>query len=116
MRVRFYLDEDVPVQLAKAMRQRGIDVLTTQEAGVTESTDEQQVVFAVKQHRSILTHNKRDFVVIHKAYMETEKEHHGIVVADRNKVGQLLRMTSKLWSTVSAEDMKIRLEFLGSWR
>ncbi len=33
MKIRFYLDEDVPVQLAKAMQLRGIGVMTTQEAG-----------------------------------------------------------------------------------
>ena len=116
MKIRFYLDEDVPVQLAKAMQQRGISVLTTQEAGMSESTDEQQVVFAVTQQRTILTHNKRDFVIIHKTYMEIGKDHRGIIVADRNKVGELLRRVSKLWATVSEEDMKNRLEFLGSWR
>jgi hypothetical protein len=30
--IRLYLDEDVDVALASALRQRGIDVLTTQEA------------------------------------------------------------------------------------
>ncbi|MDD5434390.1 MAG: DUF5615 family PIN-like protein [Nitrospira sp.] len=116
MTIKLYIDEDVPVQLAKAMQQRGMDVLTTQEAQMIESSDEQQLAFAITQQRSILTHNKRDFIVIHKAYLNCGKEHSWIIVADRNKVGQLLRMISKLCFTLSSEDMKNRLEFLGSWR
>ncbi len=34
MKIRLYLDEDAPIQLAKVLRQRGIDALTTQEAGI----------------------------------------------------------------------------------
>ena len=33
MTIRLYLDEDADVALAAALRQRGIEVLTTQEAG-----------------------------------------------------------------------------------
>ena len=92
MRVRFYLDEDVPAQLAKALRQRRIDILTTQEARMAESTDQQQAAFAVERQRAILTHNKRDFINIHRTYIESGKEHWGIIVADQNKVGPLLRL------------------------
>lgn len=116
MKIRLYLDEDAPIQLAKALRQRGIDALTTQEARMSESSDEQQVAFAAGQQRAVLTHNKRHFILIHQAYIEKGKEHWGIIVADQNKVGPLLRMLSKLWFTVSAEDMKNRLEFLSSWK
>ena len=116
MRVQLYLDEDVPIQIAKALRQRGVDMLTTHEAGMAESADEQQVAFAAEKHRAILTHNKRDFVVIHRTYLQEGKEHWGIIVADQNKVGSLVRMVSKLCFTVSAEAMKNRLEFLSNWK
>lgn len=116
MKVKVYLDEDVPVQLAKAMRQRGMDVLTTQEAQMLETSDEQQLAYAITQQRALLTHNKRDFVIIHKTYLNDGKEHYEIIVADRNTIGQLLRMISKLCFTLSSEDMRNRLEFLGSWK
>ena len=73
MKIKLYLDEDAAAPLATALRQRGIDVLTTQEAHRSGSKDEEQVAFAVEQHRSILTHNKRDFVIIHKAYLDEGK-------------------------------------------
>ena len=116
MRLALYLDEDVAVQLATALRQRGIDALTTRDAGMAHASDTQQVAFAASQRRAILTHNKRDFILIHRTYVEQGDEHSGIIVADHDTLGPLVRRVSKLWFTVSAERMKNRLEFLGSWR
>jgi hypothetical protein len=45
VRVRLYLDEDVDVALAGALRRRGIDVLTTQEAKNVQRKDEDQLAF-----------------------------------------------------------------------
>lgn len=116
MRIRLYLDEDIPIQLARALRQRGVDILTTQEAEMGESTDEQQVGFAAEQQRTILTHNKQHFIKIHHAIIEKGMEHWGIIVADQNRIGLLLQMVSRLLFTVSAESMKNRLEFLSNWK
>lgn len=116
MRIALYFDEDVAVPLAKALQQRGIDVLTTQDAGMAASSDEKQVAFAAEQRRAIFTHNKRDFIMIHKRYLKKGSEHSGIIVADQDRLGPLLKSISKLWFTLSAESMKNRLEFLSSWR
>jgi hypothetical protein len=35
MRIRFYIDEDVPVSFAKALLNRGVNVTTTQNADHT---------------------------------------------------------------------------------
>jgi hypothetical protein len=116
VRIRFYFDEDVPIPLARALRQRGVDVLTTQEAAMSHAPDAEQMAFAVAYQRAFLTHNKRDFVLIHQAYLQKREDHWGIVVADQNKVGPLLRMLSKLWFTLPSEKMKNRIEFLGNWK
>ena len=57
MKIRLYLDEDVDVALALALRQRGIDVLTTQEAGHLRLPDEDQLAFAAQAGRAFFTHN-----------------------------------------------------------
>ena len=54
MRIRLYLDEDVDLSLAKALRQKGVDVLTTQEAGKRRLSDAEQLEFAVNAGRAIL--------------------------------------------------------------
>jgi hypothetical protein len=48
MRIRFYLDEDVPYSLSQALLNRGVDVLTTQEANNCGNTDREQLKFAAK--------------------------------------------------------------------
>ena len=54
MKIRLYLDEDVDVALASALRQRGIDVLTTQETGKRQQTDEAKLEYAVQAGRVFL--------------------------------------------------------------
>lgn len=53
--------------------------------------------------------------MIHKRYLEKGSEHSGIIVADQDRLGPLVKSVSKLWFTLSAESMKNRLEFLSSW-
>ena len=58
MTIRLYLDEDVDVALASALRQRGIDVLTTQEAGHLGLPDADQLRFAAQAGRAFFTDNR----------------------------------------------------------
>ena len=46
MRIKLYLDEDVDVSLSIALKQKGIDVLTTQESGHKRLSDAEQLEFA----------------------------------------------------------------------
>ena len=60
MRIRFYLDEDVPSSFAQALSNGGVDAETTQSTGNTGRSDSEQLLFASREERVILTHNKRD--------------------------------------------------------
>ncbi|RJQ16388.1 MAG: hypothetical protein C4560_09430 [Nitrospiraceae bacterium] len=115
MRIELYLDEDVDVSLTIPLRQKGIDVLTTQEAGNKRLSDAQQLAFAITAKRAFLTHNKRDFAVLHKEYIVSNKEHSGIILSDQRSVREMLRGLSKIVFSLSAEQMKNRLEFLSNW-
>ncbi|MBI4843725.1 MAG: DUF5615 family PIN-like protein [Nitrospirae bacterium] len=65
-KIKLYLDEDVDVSLAQALKQKGIDVLTTQEVRNKRLNDSEQLSFAVDVQRAFLTYNKRDFILLHK--------------------------------------------------
>lgn len=116
MRVRLYLDEDVDIALAAALRQRGVDVLTTREAGNTQQKDDWQLAFATQTGRALFTHNRRDFARLHTATMERGGSHTGIILSDQLPLGNLLRRLSKLCFALTQEEMGNRLEFLSSWR
>lgn len=115
MRIKLYLDEDVDISLAQALRQKGINVLTTQEACKKRLSDAEQLEFAVNTKRAILTHNKRDFTLLHKNYMLEGNEHYGIILSDQRPIGEMLRGLSRLVFSLTAEQMKNRREFLSNW-
>lgn len=86
---RLYLDQDVPVQLAGMLRERGIDVLTTLEAGVLGQSDAEQLTDAVTAGRVMVTHNRSDFEGLHSEYLTIGRSHHGIIIAaQRRNLGQ----------------------------
>jgi predicted nuclease of predicted toxin-antitoxin system len=115
VRIKLYLDEDVDISLAHALKQKGIDVLITQESGNKRLSNSEQLEFAVNSKRAIFTHNKRDFLLLHKNYIHKGKEHYGIILSDQRTVGEMLRGLSKLIFSLTAEQMKNRQEFLSNW-
>lgn len=113
-KVSFYLDEHIQTSLAEALRQRGVDVLTTQEAGNIALDDYEQLNFAHKKRMVLLSYNKRDFARIHYEYMKTNEHHSGIVLSDQLPVGQILKRLMRLYFSLSKEEMENRLEYLGA--
>ncbi len=97
------------------LKQKGIDAFTTQEAGKKRLSDAEQLEFAVNTGRAILTHNKRDFILLHKDYALKGKEHYGIILSDQRSIGEMLRGLSKLIFSLNVEQMKNRREFLSNW-
>ena len=59
--IELYLDEDVDVLIAQLLRARGFVVVTTQEVGQLHSSDAEQLAYAVRQHKTLLTHNHVNF-------------------------------------------------------
>ena len=116
MKVRLYLDEDVDVALAAALRRRGVDALTTQEAGNAHQRDEEQLAFAAQTGRVFSTHDSRDFARLHREMMRDGRTHAGIVLSDQLPLGVLLRSLSRLSFELTQEEMANRLEFSGTWR
>jgi len=79
-----FFDENVDVNLAALLSQRGFDVLTTQAAGRANAgfSDESQLEFAAKEGRAIFTHNVRDFAPLAEAWASAGRHHAGIVVSE----------------------------------
>jgi predicted Fe-Mo cluster-binding NifX family protein len=48
MRIKLYLDEDVPSSFAQALINRGVDVIITQQAKNDSNSDLQQLIYATK--------------------------------------------------------------------
>jgi predicted nuclease of predicted toxin-antitoxin system len=77
---RVYTDEDVPHAVAEHLRHLGYDVVTTSEAGRKGLSDVDQLRFTTLEARIFVTHNRRDFMRLHR----TVRSHPGIVICTRD--------------------------------
>ena len=86
-RIKFYMDEHIHPAVTAALRARGIDVLTVQEADLLAMPDKHHLDFASQQGRVLFSFDA-DFTRLHAA----RHPHAGIVFAPRKvPIGQQVR-------------------------
>jgi predicted nuclease of predicted toxin-antitoxin system len=112
MKVQLFLDEDVHMALALALRRRGYDVVHAQEADRKGKSDAEQLAYAVEHSRCLVSFNVKDFVLLHNAYVDRGQEHWGILVSKHRPVGEVLRRLLRILQVFSQESIRNRLEFL----
>jgi hypothetical protein len=116
--IRLYLDEDaMRLALAQALRNAGVDVVTTSDANNLSLPDREQLIWATEQNRVIYSFNIGDFSRLHSTFLEQNMVHAGIVLAARQSysIGEQLRGILRLINTKSAEEMINQLVFLGPY-
>jgi hypothetical protein len=113
--VRLYVDEDAGEHaVVQGFRARGVDVLTTIEAGRLSTTDAEQLAFATQQGRTVYTFNVAHFARLHRDYLTQGIDHAGIIVIpdQRYSIGEKVRRLASFISGVTAEEMINRMEYL----
>lgn len=113
-----YIDEDASRKsFVFALRELSLDIVTTSEAGNLGLVDPQQLIWATNHNRAIYTFNVQDYCRLHKMYMREGKQHFGIIVVPRQSysVGEQLKGLQKLSSSISLEEIKNQLIFLGAY-
>lgn len=65
----FYLDNDVSDDLVGLLRAKKHDVLHTRPFGQARATDDRQLLTAFRLGRILVTHNARDFILVHHAWL-----------------------------------------------
>ncbi|MCL4204180.1 MAG: DUF5615 family PIN-like protein [Pirellulaceae bacterium] len=109
MEIRYHLDEHLDPAIAAGLRRRGVDVTTTVEAGLSGASDFEQLAFATRNHRVLVTRDT-DFLALSAEGMS----HGGIAFwhSRHRSVGQLILDLTLLWRVYAAEDMANRVEYL----
>jgi hypothetical protein len=110
--IRLFLDEDVWVGLAAALRSAGIDAVSAGELNRKGYSDESQLQFAIEAQRTILTHNVQDFAPLARECAANSIEHHGIIVAPQLEKGKLLQRTLVLLNSLTAAQLANTLRFI----
>src|SRR2546425_9851675 len=103
------MDEDSMEQaLARALRARGLDILTAHEAGMVERADADHLAFATRMGRVLCTFNVGDFWTLHSHCLTSGRSHAGMILMPQQRYGlreqarRLLPLAATLSSTETA--------------
>jgi hypothetical protein len=79
---RLYSNENFPLPAVIALREFGHDVLTSHESGKANDAipDSEVLELATQSGRAVLTHNRSDFMALHRK----NEGHEGIIVCTAN--------------------------------
>jgi len=64
----FYIDHDVANEVGRLLRGDGHDVVTVRELGTTRAGDDEHLLAAAQAGRTLLSHNRKDFLLLHGAW------------------------------------------------
>src|SRR5438067_8777224 len=107
-RIRFHFDEHVDPAIAIALRRAGIDVTTTNEAGLRTNDNEAHLQFARAEGRVIVTRDQ-DFLRV-----AAEKSNHsGIVFYTANQLmREIIEGLILIYEVMLPEEMVGRVEYI----
>ncbi|MEM8961234.1 MAG: DUF5615 family PIN-like protein [Acidobacteriota bacterium] len=108
-RIGFHLDEHIHPAIAKALRQHGINVTTTVEAGLRTRDDVSHLSYAQRTGRVIVTHDD-DFLRLTRDVTD----HPGIAYChkDARSLGEIIASLRLIYEALEPEDMVGHVEFL----
>ncbi len=97
----------MPVALARELNALGYVSTTTKRAGRSGASDDNQLLYAAQRGILFVTHNGRDFALLHDAWqrwfpawgvLPATASHQGIVILEQLPVGQLAGALNQLLS------------------
>jgi hypothetical protein len=108
---RYLLDEDVSHGLAGALRAAGLDADSAKELGHLGFTDVMVLTRAADLGRILITHNKKDMLLLHEAWLtwrvrweateHPRASHPGILLTPHQPVLDLVRLVEEFDSAES---------------
>lgn len=107
--VRFHLEENADPRIAAGLRMHGVDVSTTQEAGLLSADDLEQPAYLVRENRPMVTLDP-DFLRLHTS----GHAHPGIVfyASGSRSIGQVISGLRLIWEWLEPDELADRIEFL----
>lgn len=108
-RIRFHLDEHIDPDVARALRQYGVDVTTTSDAQLLNQPAIAHIAFIRRKRRVIVT-GDADFL----HFADSNKDHPGIVYCTNigESIGKIVRHLILVYKVLSPDEMAGRVEYL----
>ena len=110
--VKLYLDEHVPVLLATTLAAHGVDCLTTQQAANPGRSDEEQLTFATRERRALVTFNCKDFLILVRHWGKTHRSHAGLILSKELPLPELLRRFRRFLHDHQTDDLSNHILWL----
>ena len=104
--IRLYLDEDVNVLIAELLKAKGFDAMTARDTGQLKVTDTEQLVYAVSQEKTLVTHNIADFEALVQTYFDTSRSHYDVIFAVRRSPQAIAQRLLIILNQVTADEMR----------
>lgn len=113
MSVAFYMDEHVESAITKALRKRGVDVLTAQEDGRDRSPDARLLDRATELGR-VLVSRDRDFLIESARRQRARWKFAGVIYAARPRVpiGRCIEDLEIIAKATEPHEYTNRVEYL----
>ncbi len=117
MSVGLYLDDDTGLlALQPQARERGIDVLRSDDVGMRGARDDRHLEVATARGLVLVTCNRRDFLKLHYDSLALEREHSGMILVHQDiPPGERIRRLLLIASLADPSDMHFRVEWLKDW-
>jgi predicted nuclease of predicted toxin-antitoxin system len=95
--MKLYLDEDLSPQIARRLREAGVDAVSAIEAGNVQLSDREQLQYAAAEGRVLVSRNVRHFIVLAKDAIARQEPHSGIVLCSSRWRGfEIVRIVTAL--------------------
>ena len=78
--MKFYLDEDISPKVSEVLRNNNVDALSAHEVGMIQATDLEQLEFAAKNLRVMVTRNRNDFIRLTVRFFNEMRPHCGVLI------------------------------------
>ena len=78
--MKLHLDEDLSPRVVALLRERGLDVTGAHEVGHTGRSDLEQLRYAVREGRCLVTRNVADYLELVRQLINRQESHAGIIL------------------------------------
>jgi hypothetical protein len=111
--LRLYMDHHVQFAITEGLRNRGIDVLTTQQDNTARLDDESLLARATVLDR-VLVSEDRDLIIIANRWLQSGREFSGLIYAHQLivTIGRAVHDLELMAKILEPEDMLNHIQYL----